>query len=317
MRTFLLHRVAFTLLGILSLTILVFVLVRFVPGDAVTMWVGQEGTMRPEVVETLRNMFGLSDPLYVQYFNWLGDVFRGDLGYSFRSRLPVLPSLLQALPVTIELAFLAMLLSAVVALPLGIISATRRNAPADMFARLLGLIGLSMPSFWIAVLLILFTSTIFGWLPSLIYVPFYEDPAENLQQFILPAIALALPLMAIVMRMTRSAMLEVLDQDYVRTARGKGLPESGVLTGHALRNAWIPIITVLGIQLGRLLGGAVIIEQIFGLPGVGSLFISAIGERDYPMVQGAVLMMGLLFILVQLVVDVSYAYVDPRIRHAS
>lgn len=316
MRTFLLHRIAFTILGILSLTILVFVLVRLVPGDAVTMWVGQEGTMRPEVQETLRKMFGLSEPVYVQYLNWIGDVLQGNLGYSFRSRLPVLPSLLQSLPITIELALLAMMLSAVVALPLGIISAVRRNAPADMGARLLGLVGLSMPSFWIAVLLILFTSTVFKWLPSLIYVPFFEDPAENLKQFALPAIALALPLMAIVMRMTRSAMLEVLDQDYVRTARSKGLPENRVLTGHALRNAWIPIITVLGIQLGRLLGGAVIIEQIFGLPGVGSLFISAIGERDYPMVQGAVLMMGLLFIFVQLVVDVSYAYVDPRIRHA-
>jgi peptide/nickel transport system permease protein len=317
MKTFFLHRVAFTLIGVLSLTILVFVLVRFVPGDAVTMWVGQEGTMRPEVQATLRKMFGLSDPMYIQYVNWLGDVARGNLGYSFRSRLPVLPSLLQALPITIELALLAMLLSAAVALPLGVISAVRRNASADVSARLLGLIGLSMPSFWIALLLILFTSTTLHWLPSLIYVSFVEDPIENLKQFALPAIALALPLMAIVMRMTRSAMLEVLDQDYVRTARGKGLPESSILTHHALRNAWIPIITVLGIQLGRLLGGAVIIEQIFGLPGVGSLFISAIGERDYPMVQGAVLMMGLLFIFVQLVVDISYAYIDPRIRHAS
>lgn len=317
MKTFLVQRVGFTLLGILSLTILVFLLVRLVPGDAVTMWMGQEGTMRPEVQQTLRKMFGLADPVHIQYLNWIGDAVQGNLGYSFRTRQPVLPSLLQALPITVELALLAMLLSAVVALPLGIISAVRRNAPADMFARLLGLIGLSLPSFWIAVLLILLTSTVFRWLPSLIYVPFVQNPAENLKQFALPAIALALPLMAIVMRMTRSAMLEVLDQDYVRTARSKGLPENSVLTHHALRNAWIPIITVLGIQLGRLLGGAVIIEQIFGLPGVGSLFISAIGERDYPMVQGTVLMMGILFILVQLVVDVSYAYVDPRIRHAS
>lgn len=316
MRTWLVHRLGLTLLAVLSLTVLVFVLVRLVPGDAVTMWIGQEGTMSPEVQETLRKMFGLADPVYVQYLNWIGDVLQGNLGYSFRSRLPVLPSLFQALPITVELALLAMLLSAAVALPLGIISAVRRNAPADMLARLLGLIGLSMPSFWIAVLLILMTSTVFKWLPALIYVPFVENPTENLKQFALPAIALALPLMAIVMRMTRSAMLEVLDQDYVRTARSKGLGENRVLTSHALRNAWIPIITVLGIQLGRLLGGAVIIEQIFGLPGVGSLFISAIGERDYPMVQGTVLMMGLLFIFIQLIVDLSYAYIDPRIRHA-
>jgi peptide/nickel transport system permease protein len=296
--------------------VLVFALIRLVPGDAVTMWMGQEGTMRPEVQQTLRKMFGLSDPPHVQYLRWLGDLVRGDLGYSFRSRLPVLPLLTQALPVTLQLAAMAVLISALVALPLGILSAVKRNSPLDLAARLLGLVGLSMPSFWIAVLMILVSSLYFGWIPSLIYVGALVNPVENLKQMAMPAVALALPLMGVAMRMTRSAVLEVLNQDYIRAARAKGLAESAVLVRHALTNALIPIVTVLGIQLGRLLGGSVIVEQIFGLPGVGSLLVSAITERDYPMVQGTVLMMGVLFILVQVVVDLSYARIDPRVRYA-
>ena len=316
MRTFLWRRAVSSVAGLFALSLVVFTLIRLVPGDAVTLWLGQEGTMRPEVQQTLRKMFGLTDPLPVQYANWLGDLLTGNLGYSFRSRLPVLPALLQALPITLELAGLTMLLSAVVALPLGIISAVRRNAPVDLAARLLGLIGLSTPSFWLGVLLILVSASFFNWLPSLIWVSPLVNPVENLQQMAMPAIALGLPLMAVVMRMTRSAMLDVLEQDYIRTARAKGAAESSVLLRHALRNAWIPIVTVLGIQLGRLLGGAVIVEQIFGLPGIGSLLVSAITERDYPMVQGTTLMVGAFFILVQLIVDVAYGYLDPRIRYA-
>lgn len=315
MRTFLLRRSLSTLAGILALSIVVFTLIRLVPGDAVTMWLGQEGSMSPEVQQTLRKMFGLTDPPLVQYGQWLADLLQGNLGYSFRSRQAVVPQITQALPVTIELAVLSMLVSLLVALPLGILSATRRNTPLDFVARVFGLIGLSMPSFWIGVLLILVSSTVFNWLPSLIFVSFFKDPVENLKQMAMPSIALALPLMGVVMRMTRSAMLEVLNQDYMRTARAKGLAEATVLTRHALRNAMIPIVTVIGIQLGRLLGGAVIIEQIFGLPGIGSLLISAITERDYPMVQGTVLLVGTLFILVQFLVDLSYAYIDPQIRY--
>ncbi len=316
MRTFLVRRLISTLAGAVALSILVFALIRLVPGDAVTMWIGQEGTMRPEVQQTLRKLFGLSDPLYIQYLNWLGDLLHGNLGYSFRSRLPVVPLILQALPITLELAVLAMSISVSVALPLGILSATRRNAPIDFAARLLGLMGLSMPSFWIAVLFILISTTVFNWLPSLIYVSLLKDPVENLKQMAMPAVALSLPLMGVVMRMTRSAMLEVLNQDFIRTARAKGLTEPRVQLRHALKNACLPIVTVLGIQLGRLLGGAVIVEQIFGVPGVGTLLIAAITGRDYPMVQGAVLLIGVMFMLVQFVVDLSYVYLDPRIRYA-
>ena len=316
MRDFLVRRLVSTVAGALALSVLVFALIRLVPGDAVTMWLGQEGTMSPEVQATLRKMFGLSDPPHMQYLNWLGALLRGDLGYSFRSRLPVIPLVVQALPITLELAALAMLISVSVALPLGVIAAVRRNGPLDLLARLLGLMGLSMPSFWIAVLLILVSTTVFNWLPSLIYVSPLKDPLENLKQMAMPAVALSLPLMGVVMRMTRSTMLEVLSQDYIRTARAKGLPELRVQRRHALKNAFIPIVTVLGIQLGRLLGGAVIVEQIFGMPGLGTLLVSAITGRDYPMVQGAVLLIGVLFMLVQFGVDLSYAYLDPRIRYA-
>jgi len=315
-RSFLARRVISTLAGAVALSLLVFVLIRLVPGDAVTLWIGQEGTMSPEVQETLRKLFGLSAPQHEQYIGWVGDLLRGDLGYSFRSRLPVMPLILEALPVTLELAVLAMMISVSVALPLGILSAARRNGPLDLAARVLGLLGLSMPSFWIAVLLILASTTIFNWLPNLIYVGLFKDPLENLQQMAMPALALSLPLMGVVMRMTRSSMLEVLDQDFIRTARAKGLTEGRVRLRHALKNAFIPIVTVLGIQLGRLLGGAVIVEQIFGLPGLGTLLISALTGRDYPMVQGAVLIIGFFFMTVQLVVDMSYAYLDPRIRYA-
>ncbi len=316
MRALLLRQVLSALAATLALTVLVFVLIRLVPGDAVTLWVGQEGSLPPQVQQTLRQMFGLSDPLYVQYLNWLGSLLHGDLGYSFRSRLPVAPALLQAAPYTLELAVGATLVATVVAVPLGIVSATRRNSGLDVLARLLALVGLSMPTFWIGVLLILFTTLAFNWLPSLTYVSLLADPGQNLQQLFMPCLALALPLTGVLMRMTRSAVLDVLEQDYVRTSRAKGLTGRMVLLRHALPNALIPIVTVLGIQLGQLLGGAVIVEQIFGVPGLGTQLISSITQRDYPVVQGAVLLTGVAFILVQLVVDVSYSYLDPRVQRA-
>jgi peptide/nickel transport system permease protein len=315
MRTYLLRRLLSIVASVFALSILIFLLIRLVPGDAVTLWIGQEGTMTPEVRRTLRTMFGLTDPLPVQYVRWLGDLARGDLGYSFRSRLPVTALLVRALPVTLELGVIAVVVSAAIALPLGIFSAVKRNTVGDVLARLLGLVGLSLPSFWLAVLLILVSATYFRWLPSLIYVSPLVNPVQNLTQMLMPAAALGLPLMAVVMRMTRSTMLEVLGQDYVRTARAKGVAERALLARHALRNAMIPIVTVMGIQLGRLLGGAVIVEQIFGMPGLGTQLIAAIGERDYPMVQGTVLVMGVLFILVQFAVDLCYGYMDPRIRY--
>jgi peptide/nickel transport system permease protein len=310
------RQVLSALAAAVALSLLVFVLIRLVPGDAITLWVGQEGSMPPAVQETLRRMFGLSDPMYQQYLGWLGNVLRGDLGYSFRSRLPVLPALVQALPYTLELAVGATILSTLIAVPLGVVSAIKRNSATDVLARLVALVGLSMPTFWIGVLLILLSSAAFHWLPSLRYNGLLQDPIQNLEQMFMPCITLALPLMGVVMRMTRSSVLEVLEQDYVRTARAKGMSQTRVLLKHALPNAAIPIVTVLGIQLGQLLGGAVIVEQIFGVPGLGTALVSSITQRDYPVVQGAILLAGLAFIVVQLVVDVSYSYLDPRVQRA-
>src|SRR5262245_55851830 len=255
--------------ALVGISLAVFLLLRFIPGDAVDVLVGAELTMSPEARATLRKLLGLDAPLHLQYLTWVWDLLRGDLGSSLRGGQPVLQLILLRLPITAELALLSLTLSLVLAIPLGVVSAVRRNGWLDFLARLLGLIGLSLPSFWFATMLILVASLYFKWLPPVIFTALTQSPSENLKQMALPTIALALPLMAITTRMTRSAMLEVLQQDYVRTARAKGLRARAVVYRHALRNALIPVVTIVGIQLGHLFGGAVVIEQIFGLPGIG------------------------------------------------
>jgi peptide/nickel transport system permease protein len=251
----------------------------------------------------------------VQYLGWLGNVARGELGTSLRTAQPVMAMILQRVGITVELALLSVLLSALLAVPLGMLAAIRRNGAMDLGAHGVTLLGLSMPYFWVASLLLLVSSRYLRWTPSLIWVSPFENPLTNLSQMLLPVLSLSAGLMAIVMRMTRSAMLEVLDQDYIRTARAKGLREGGVMARHALRNAAIPIVTVIGLQTGYLLGGAVVIEQIFGLPGVGLMILDGISQRDYPVVQGAVLFVAVVFIVVNIVVDLVYAFIDPRIRY--
>jgi peptide/nickel transport system permease protein len=220
------------------------------------------------------------------------------------------------LPITIELAMLSVIISTVIAVPLGVISAVKRDTPLDFASRVGGLVGLSLPSFWIATLMLLFTSKAFNWTPSLRYVPIYEDPIANLKQMILPAIAIGIQLMAIIMRMTRTTMLEVLGQDYVRTAKAKGLASQPVLFRHALKNALIPVITVIGFQLGGLMGSAAVVEVVFGLNGVGNTLLQGIFNRDYPLVQAATLYLAVAFVMINLVVDVLYAWLDPRIKLA-
>jgi peptide/nickel transport system permease protein len=312
---YLLGRLLWCVPVMLGASVLIFVLLRFLPGDVVDIILGSEGSATPEVRETIRRLFGLDRPIYVQYLVWLGAVLRGDLGSSLRTSEPVAGLLLSRLPITIELAVLSVAISVLLAVPLGVVAAVKRGGPVELLARLVGLIGLSLPNFWLATMLILIASLGFGWLPSLIYVNPLSDPIENLKQMLMPAVSLALALMAIVLRMTRSAMLEVLGQEYVKTARAKGLGERVVLMRHALKNAMIPVVTVVGIQMGTLFGSTVVIEQIFGLPGMGWTFVNGIYQRDYPTVQGAVLMLALTFVLVNLIVDVMYAYLDPRIRY--
>ncbi len=291
-------------------------MIRIIPGDIVDLMIGPELYVGAEYRAELRAKYGLDKPIYVQYSNWVGQIVQGNFGMSLRNNEPVLGTIFRRLPLTAELAVLSVLLSALVAVPLGVISAVKRNSATDFVVRLIAMVGLSMPNFWLAAMLLLVTGVVFHWQPGLLLVPPWVDPWSNLQQMAMPVIALSLALMAIVMRMTRSSLLEVLRQEYIQTARAKGLVTSAIMIRHALKNAFIPVVTVLGVQLGALLGGTVVIEVIFGLPGVGRLVIDAISARDYPMLQGTVLFIATIFALVNLLVDVAYAYLDPRIRYA-
>jgi len=291
-------------------------MIRIIPGDIVDLMIGPELYVGAEYRAELRAKYGLDKPIYVQYSNWVGQIVQGNFGMSLRNNEPVLGTIFRRLPLTAELAVLSVLLSALVAVPLGVISAVKRNSATDFVVRLIAMVGLSMPNFWLAAMLLLVTGVVFHWQPGLLLVPPWVDPWSNLQQMAMPVIALSLALMAIVMRMTRSSLLEVLGQEYIQTARAKGLVTSAIMIRHALKNAFIPVVTVLGVQLGALLGGTVVIEVIFGLPGVGRLVIDAISARDYPMLQGTVLFIATIFALVNLLVDVAYAYLDPRIRYA-
>jgi peptide/nickel transport system permease protein len=299
-----------------GVSVAVFLMLRLIPGDVVDAILGSEGTASPERLAQLRAMFGLDRPLYEQYLSWVGGVVTGNLGNSIRTSRPILPDILARLPVTFQLTAMAMLLSLAAALPLGIISAVLRHTRTDAVVRVLGLLGLSIPNFWLAAMMVLGVSMFArGFLPTSGYVPFYTDPLGSLRSLLLPALALAVANMAILMRMTRSSMLEVLRQEYITSARAKGLVERTIVYQHAFRNALIPVVTVAGVQVGYLLGGAIIIERIFALPGIGTLILNAISNRDYPVVQAGVLFVAAAFVLVNLIVDVLYAYFDPRIHY--
>jgi peptide/nickel transport system permease protein len=299
-----------------GVSVLVFLMIRIIPGDIVDLMIGPELYVGAEYRAEMRAKYGLDQPIVIQYVNWAGQIVQGNFGMSLRNDEPVLGTILRRLPITAELALLSVLLSAVVAIPLGVVSAVKQNSATDFVVRLIAMLGLSVPNFWLAAMLLLVTGVVFHWQPRLLLVPPWVDPWSNLQQMAMPVIALSLALMAIVMRMTRSSMLEVLRQEYIQTARAKGLVTSAIMIRHALKNAFIPVVTVLGVQFGALLGGTVVIEVIFGLPGVGRLVIDAISARDYPVLQGTVLFIATLFALMNLLVDVTYAYLDPRIRYA-
>ena len=299
----------------LGVSIIIFGMVRLIPGDVVDVLLGAESGS-PAVRAELRRMFGLDEPMYIQYVRWIGGLIQGNLGVSLRTGQPIGTIILRHLPVTLELALLTVLASCLFAIPLGVVSALRRNSVTDFVTRLVGLIGLSFPSFWLATMLILVTSLYFRWLPPPAFVSLREDWTTNLTQMALPTVTLTAVMSAVIMRMTRSAMLEVLRRDYVRTARAKGLGEQAVISRHALKNALIPVVTIVGIQMGYLLGGAVIVEQVFSLPGMGWLLLNAVYQRDYPVVQAAVLLLALFSVCTNLLVDIAYAVIDPRIRYS-
>jgi len=315
MTTFLLRRLALLIPVLLGVSIVVFGLIRAVPGDPIMMMIGVDQRTTPEQVAAMRRSYGLDQPLPVQYAKWMSHVVQGDLGRSLRTRRTITDELKLRLPVTAELALLAGLIGTIPAVAVGVLAAVKRNSWLDYGATIGTLVGVSVPNFLLATLLVLTFSYWLRWLPPIGFAKLTEDPIQNLRTMILPAVSLSMPLAAILMRNTRSAVLEVLSQDHVRVARAKGLPGSAVLVRHVLKNAAIPIITVGGIQVAALLGGTVIIETIFGLPGVGRYIYEAIANRDYPVVQGVVLVISTLFVLISVGVDVLYAVMDPRLRH--
>ena len=299
-----------TLIGI---SIIIFLLVRLLPGDIVDILLGGDNTATEEQKQATREQLGLTGSYFEQYWHWASSFVQGDFGFSYRNTQPVSEILGTALPITLELVILGLLIACVIGIPLGVLSAVKRDSKHDYAARVGGLIGVSIPSFWLATLLLLFTSRVFGWVPPLNYTPIYEDPIENLSQFILPAISISVFTLAVVMRMVRATMLEVLGQDYVRTARAKGVKQKVVVSRHALRNALIPVVTVVGFEIGILMGGSAIVEIIFGLPGMGNTLINAIFNRDYPVVQASTMLIAAVFIFANLAVDLLYGVLDPRI----
>lgn len=298
---------------LLIVSMILFFLINVLPGDAALGMMSDDAS--PEYVEQLRAQMGLDKPALVRYGSWVWAMLNGDMGESLLSGQKVSERISQRLPVTLELTFLAMIVSVVVAVPSGIISAVRRNGPLDIGASVFSMIGVAMPSFWLGMLLIMLFSLHLGWLPASGYVPPSRDLAGNLQKMILPAVAVGVAFAATVMRQTRSALLEVLGQDYVMTARAKGLRERVVLWKHALRNALIPVITVISMQIGRLIGGVIVTETVFVLPGMGNAISSAILARDYPVVMGLIMVVAFVVIITNTLVDVLYIIVDPRISH--
>lgn len=314
MLKFIINRVLLMIPILLGVSLVTFIIVRSIPGDPVRVLIGFDQRATPEQIDNIRRAYGLDQSLPVQYLRWMGHVVQGDLGSSLRTTRPLTTELALRLPVTAELTLLAAFIGSIPAIILGVAAALKRNTRFDWLATAFTMVGISVPNFLLATVLVLIFSFNLRWLPPVGYTPFTEDPLENLRTMILPAISLALPFMAVLMRFTRSSVLEVVGQEYVRVARAKGLPQRQVLLRHILPNAGIPILTIAGVQVAALLGGTVIVEQIFGLPGVGRYIYEAIANRDYPVVQSVVLVMATIFVLVSLVVDVLYAFLDPRLR---
>lgn len=301
---------------LLGVSVVVFFSIRLIPGDAITAMLGTEaGLLTPAQRASLASYFGIDQPVWTQYARWLGGLFSGDLGISVTYGKPVLGVILERFPLTLELALLSMLIALCTGIPLGVLAATRNERPSDLIVRLFAMLGQSTPSFVIGLLIIFVLSVVFGVVPTMgTFTPLAVDPLANLGQLIFPAITLGFAFAASVTRICRSAMLDVLSDDYVRTARSKGASGARVVWRHALPNALIPVVTLSGVEFGYLLGGAVIVEQIFALPGLGRLVLDAITHRDYALVEGAVLFIAFNFLVVNLLVDLAYVGLDPRIR---
>ena len=308
-----LYSMALTLAG---LTVLVFLMLRLVPGTVVEQMIGADAVVSQAMVEQLKAFFGLDKPWYVQYFAWVGRLAHGDLGTSWRTGKPVILLILERLPVTLELTTLSVGFALLIGMPAGILSAIRRDRAIDQVTRVGTLLGLSVPVFWQGTMLILFFSLYLRWMPPIVWVDLVTDPRRNLTIMLLPVVCLGTASAANIARTTRACMLDVLRSDFVRTAAAKGLAGRVVILKHALKNALIPVVTVVGLQAGILLGGTVVVEEVFTLPGVGRLVLWSIYQRDYPVTQSTILFIAVLFMVINLAVDLLYRYLDPRIRYA-
>jgi len=309
---FLVQRAAISVVTLLVISMIVFTGVRMIPGDPARVMAGIDADAAG--IEEVREKYGLKDPIPFQYLRWVGLALRGDLGHSIRTHESVVKTVATKLPITIELAFLSLLIAVGIAIPAGVLAAVRRNTLWDVLASSGSLCGVSIPNFWLGIMLILFFSVRLGWLPASGFVPLWESPLANLQRMLMPAFVLGTALAAVLMRQTRNSMIEVMSADYIRTAYSKGLAGRVVVFRHAIRNSLIPVVTILGLQMGALMSGAVVTEQIFVVPGFGRLIVESVFTRDYPLVQGVVLLTASSYVLINLLVDVSYSLLDPRIR---
>lgn len=316
MTQYIIRRLITSIPSLILVTVIIFSLIRIVPGDVVIARLGESGYVTDQQLQEMRHDLGLDKPAYQQYFSWASGVVRGDFGKSLWTSENVLPKIAARMRVSLQIAIMAITIAVIIAIPMGILSAVKRNTWIDYASRLFAIIGLSLPDFWIATMLLLVLTLYIGWLPEFGYYPIWQHPIKNLEALMFPVMIIGYRFSASSSRMMRSAMLEVLREDYIRTARSKGLSERAIVIRHALKNSLIPVITILGGLLSFMLGGLVVIETIFALPGMGRTAFDAVTVRDYPVIQGVVLVMAIVFVFANLIVDLSYAVIDPRIRYS-
>lgn len=314
-RRFLLIRLIDLLVVLLGVSVIVFLMIRMIPGDAVAIMLGANTEVTPDRIQELERRLGLDQPVLVQYAQWMAGVVRGDLGTSIWTGRPVAEEIGAAIWPTLQLTFLSVLVGAGLAVPLGAFMARARGRASEVVVRIVAIAGLTIPSFWLGIVTILLVAWYLPGVSMLGYVPFSEDPLGNLQRMILPVFALSLPMLANLSRLVRSAMLDALSQDYIRTARAKGAGPGRIVYRHALRNALIPFVTSVGVSFGYLLGGAIVVEQVFAIPGLGRLVLGAISERNYPLIQATILVVTATFVIVNFLVDLLYAWIDPRVSN--
>lgn len=313
MYTYIMRRILMLFPVLFGVSVLIFLVMRIIPGDVAQTILGTDAT--PQALDQLRKDFGLNLPIHIQYLDWMQGVLTLDFGESMRTGKEILPDILNRFTVTFELTILSALIAWIIAIPMGILAAMKRNSNTDFGVRIISLLGVSFPNFALATIIILVLALAFSYSPPVGYIGFFSNPMKNIEIMIIPAIVMGTSMAGAVMRMTRSSVLEILMQDFIRTIRAKGAKERIVIFQHALKNALIPILTIIGLQVGTLLGGAVIVEQIFSLPGLGQLVLTAINQRDFMVVQGAVLFIAFTFVFVNLLIDILYAFVDPRISY--